>query len=151
LVGNLKYFGEQIMKDEIMASENKNPEIQKDKDKLIRELFDQMEPIFESSAQSVILFFDDTHWACNKKFALLLGYESIEEMVSTTGSSPPALVSEESKTFFTAVYEHATKKKAASFLQVLWKKKTGRNILTYVILVPIAYGGNIFTLYFIST
>lgn len=138
------------MNDEIMTSVSKKSVTQQDKDRLIKELFNHMKSIFESSAQSVYLYLDDSHWACNNKFALLLGFKSIEEMISSTSSSPHTLVAEESKTSFTTAYEHAIKKKAASFLEVMWKKKTGQVIVTYVILVPIAYAGELFTLYFTS-
>lgn len=46
---------------------------------LIKELTDQLEPLFSNSPQGVYLYLDDEHKSCNKKFADMLGYKSPQE------------------------------------------------------------------------
>lgn len=36
---------------------------------LIKELADQLEPVFSNSPQAIYLYLDDTHKICNQKFA----------------------------------------------------------------------------------
>ena len=48
---------------------------------LVKELTDQLEPIFSRSPQPVYLYLDDEHKSCNRKFAQMLGYSSPQEWV----------------------------------------------------------------------
>ncbi len=48
------------------------------KQEIIRELAEQLKPIFEHSPYGVYLYLDDDHKICNEKLARLFGY-TVEE------------------------------------------------------------------------
>ena len=47
---------------------------------LVKGITEQLKPILEKSEQSIYVYLDDTHKACNKKVADLLGYKSAQGM-----------------------------------------------------------------------
>ena len=109
-----------------------------------------MKIIFESSEQPLYLYLDDNHWACNKRFADLLGYKSPEELVSQELPLLDALVSEKSQDSLVTAYGNAMEKMVGSTIEVTWKKNNGQTVDTNVILVPVAYDGHLFALHFLS-
>ncbi len=116
---------------------------------LVKGISQQLKPILEKSAQAIYVYLDDTHKACNKKFADLLGYKSAKEWENT--DAPLADVVEEDQQSVITAYENASEKMLASELEVRVKNiKTGKPIKTRMIMVPIAYSGHIFTLHFLA-
>ena len=95
---------------------------------LIKELADQLEPVFSNSPQAIYLYLDDVHKICNQKFADMLGYGSIDEWVSN--EAPVGDVSKEDQPKVIQAY--------------------GKRIKTEVIMVPVTYEGEVFVLHFIS-
>ena len=118
-------------------------------EELVKGITAQLKPILDKSPQAIYVYLDDTHKACNKKFADLLGYKSAREWQDT--EAPLADVVEEDQERVIAAYENASEKMQASSLDVrLTNVKTGKTIKTNVIMVPVAYDGHIFALHFIS-
>jgi PAS domain S-box-containing protein len=115
---------------------------------LIKELTEQLEPIFSNSPQAVYLYLDDTHKMCNQKFSDMLGYKSIEEWVSN--ETPVADVSEEDQPKIIEAYGSASENYEASEVLVTIVKKDGTRLKTKVIMAPITYKGEVFVLHFIS-
>jgi PAS domain S-box-containing protein len=133
-----------------MASKSKKSDVDIHHEKLVSGLLNQMKVIFESSEQPLYLYLDDNHWACNKRFADLLGYKSAEELVSQELPFLDAFVSEKSQDFLAAAYGNAMEKMVGSTIGVIWKKNDGETVDTNVILVPVAYDGHLFALHFLS-
>jgi PAS domain-containing protein len=133
-----------------MASKSKKSEVDIHHEELLSGLLSQMKVIFESSEQPLYLYLDDNHWACNKRFADLLGYKSPEELVSQELSFLDALVSEKSQDSLITAYGNAMEKMVASTIEVTWKKNNGETVDTNVILVPVAYDRHLFALHFLS-
>ena len=118
-------------------------------EELVKGITKQLKPIMDNSAQAIYVYLDDTHKACNKKFADLLGYKSAKEWADT--EAPLADVVEEDQERVIAAYEDASEKMLATSLDIrLTNVKTGKPIKARVIMVPIAYDGHIFALHFIS-
>lgn len=116
---------------------------------LVKGITAQLKPIMDKSPQGIYVYLDDTHKACNKKFADLLGYKSAKEWADT--EAPLADVVEADQERVIAAYEAATEKMLASSLDIkLTNVKTGKPFKANVIMVPIAYEGHIFALHFIS-
>ena len=115
---------------------------------LIKELSLMLEPIFTNSPQAIYLYLDDEHKICNKQFADMLGYDSVDEWVANP--APVDDVSEEDREKVIKAYGNASGKFAASALSVTVKTKTGKEIHTEVIMVPITYREEVFVLHFIS-
>ena len=117
---------------------------------LVKGITEQLKPILDKSEQAIYIYLDDTHKACNKKFADLLGYKSVKEWVDA--EAPLADVVEEDQQAVIAAYENATEKMVASCLDVRLKNiKTGKVIKTRMIMVPITYSGtHLFTVHFLS-
>jgi hypothetical protein len=117
---------------------------------LISGIAKQMKTILDSSQQAVYIYLDDIHKVCNGKFASLLGYHSPEEWADVTQSFPEAFVDRSSQEMLVSAYQQAMDKLIPANIKVTWKKKSGGNVATSVILVPIAYEGHLFALHFIS-
>ena len=116
---------------------------------LVKGISAQLKPIMDKSAQAIYVYLDDTHKACNKKFADLLGYKSAKEWADT--EAPLADVVEADQEKVIAAYENASEKMLASSLDVRFTNiKTNKPVKARVIMVPIAYDGHIFALHFIS-
>jgi|SRR3989338_3481200 len=115
---------------------------------LIKELADQLEPVFSNSPQAIYLYLDDIHKICNQKFADMLGYGSIDEWVNN--EAPVGDVSEEDQPKVIQAYGQASEHFKASTIPATIVRKDGERIKTKVIMVPITYKGEVFVLHFIS-
>lgn len=116
---------------------------------LIKGISEQLKPVMGKSAQAIYVYLDDTHKACNKKLADLLGYKSAKEWADT--DAPLADVVEEDQPAVITAYENATEKMLASAIEVRLKNiKTGKSIKTRMIMVPMAHAGHIFALHFLT-
>ena len=122
---------------------------EKHHEELIKGITAQLKAIMDKSAQGIYVYLDDTHKACNKKFADLLGYKSAKEWADT--EAPLADVVEADQEKVIAAYENASENLLASSLDIRFKNvKTGKTVKTNIIMLPIAYDGHIFALHFIS-
>lgn len=115
---------------------------------LVKELVDQLKPIFSHSPQGVYLYLDDMHKACNERFAKMLGYRSPEEWVAN--EYPISDLSEEDRNKGIKAYMDASQRLKVSTLSATWIKKDGRKIKTELTMVPLTYKGEVFVLHFIS-
>ena len=106
--------------------------------------------IFDNSEQAVYVYLDDINKACNRKFAIMLGYKSPEEWAKVEEPFPQVFVGEDSRHALVNAYQMAMENKAGSSFDVTWKTKSGRSLDTNMILVPICFNGHIFALHFIS-
>jgi len=46
---------------------------------LVQGISEQLKTILDKSEQAIYVYLDDTHKTCNKKFASLLGYNSVKQ------------------------------------------------------------------------
>ena len=119
-------------------------------EELIKGIYEQLKEVFEESKQAIYIYYDDTHKICNQRFASLLGYKSVEELLAVNKPFIEAFVKDESQEILVSTYRNAMENKIGSDIEILWKKKTGESIKTRVIMVPISYMGELFALHFIS-
>lgn len=119
-------------------------------EELIQGVYEQFKEVFEESKQAIYLYYDDKHKICNKRFATLLGFKSIEEWSAVNEPFIEAFVNEESQEILVSTYRNAMEQKIGSDIEVLFKKKTGESVKTKVIMVPICYNGELFAIHFIS-
>ncbi len=117
---------------------------------VVKGIRDQLSAVFENSNQSVYIYLDDLHKVCNEKFASLLGYSSPAEWAGVEKNFPDAFVSKESQKTLVSAYQNAMTKYVGSSNSVTWKTKSGGQVRTAMILVPIAYEGHNLALHFIS-
>jgi len=119
-------------------------------EELVKGMAAQLKPVLDQSEQAVYIYLDDTHKACNKKFAYTLGYKSAREWANM--EAPLADVLEEDQPSVISAYEDATEKMVAGCLDVRFKNiKTGKTIKTRMIIVPITYTGtHLFAVHFLS-
>ena len=116
---------------------------------LVKGITKQLKAIMDKSPQAIYIYLDDTHKACNKKFADLLGYTSAEEWANI--EAPLANVIEEDQQKMIAAYKDASEKMAASSFHANFTNvQTRKNIKTNVIMVPIAYDDEIFAMHFVT-
>lgn len=115
---------------------------------LVKELAEQLEPIFSNSPQAIYLYLDDVHKICNQKFAGMLGYSSIEEWVSN--ENPVGDVTEVDQPKVIQAYGDASQGFKASTITATIVSKKGTKIKTKIIMVPITYSDEVFVLHFIT-
>jgi PAS domain-containing protein len=118
-------------------------------EELIAGISKQMKSILDSSQQAVYIYLDDIHKVCNGKYATLLGYRSPEEWAKVEDPLD-ATVERSSQETLANAFNQAIEKLIPSNIKVTWKKKSGGNVATSVVLVPIAYDDHIFALHFVS-
>src|SRR3990172_12872091 len=95
---------------------------------LIKELTEMLEPIFKNSPQAIYLYLDDEHKSCNKKFADLLGYKSVNEWVANLYPISDVIKKDQEKGI--KAYMEASKKLKASTFSGTWKTKKGKEVKT---------------------
>ena len=122
---------------------------EKHHEELMSGIHEQLRVVLEKSTQGVYIYLDDTHKACNERFAALLDHKSADEWAHAVGSFPEMFVEEESQDRLVSSYQNAVENFAASAVDISWKKKSGGTVDTTVILVPIAYKEHIFALHFV--
>lgn len=120
-------------------------------EELVSGLREQLEPILDSSEQPIMIYLDDNHKACNKKFASLLGFSSPKNFSETDANFVETFVDEGSQDLVVSNY-HAimVKKLSASVITAKFKKKDGSKFKATMIHVPITFNGHFFALSFIS-
>lgn len=103
----------------------------------------------KDSEQGIYIYFDDNHKLCNEKFAEILGYPSPEDWAKPAKFINTYVAEDSGKTLVSA-FQNAIEKAIGSSLEVTWKKKTGEEVKTKVLLVPISFQGHPFALHFIT-
>ncbi len=117
---------------------------------LLKELYQQLKPVFDSSGQSIYIYLDDANKVCNKRFSSLLKYATPEEWAKVKESFPVAFVDSGSRHDLIHAYQNAMENMEGSTVDITWKTKSGEKVNTVVMLVPISYQGQLFALHFIS-
>ena len=120
-----------------------------DHEGLISGITEQMKRLLDNSDHAIYIYLDDTHKVCNKNYATLLGFKSPQEWAKISDPLNET-VAEKSKKNLVTAYTKAMKKGAGSTVKITWKKKSGVNVNTNVILVPIMYNGHAMALHFVS-
>ena len=115
---------------------------------LVRELTEQLEPIFSNSPQAIYLYLDDTHKTCNKNFSDMVGYASVQEWVENETSISDVLEEDQEKVI--EAYGQASRDLKASTLSARIVRKDGKTINCNITMVPLSYQGEIFVLHFIT-
>ena len=119
-------------------------------EKLIAGITEQQKTILETSGQAIYIYLDDNHVVYNQRFASLLGYSSIKELENFKGSFLPSFVADQSQSILVNAYQRAVSKMEGSTVEILWKKKTGEQVKSTVILTPLEFDGHLFAIHFIS-
>ena len=115
---------------------------------LVKEIAEQLEPVLSKSPQGVYIYLDDVHKICNKKFAEMLGYNSVEEWVAN--EYPVGDVSEEDQEKAINAYGEASRNLKASKVFASIVRKDNKKIKVNIIMAPITYKGEVFVIHFVS-
>jgi PAS domain-containing protein len=117
---------------------------------LIKNMARQLKPVLDKSPQGIYIYMDDEHKTCNRKFADMFGYGSVQEWEDT--EAPLSDVVEEDQDAVIEAYQKASENMAASCVDVRVKNvKTGKIIKTTMIVAPITdTSTHVFTVHFIS-
>ena len=115
---------------------------------LIKEIAELFKPVLSKSPQAIYIYLDDTHKICNKKFADLLGYKSIQEWVDY--QTPVSDVDEKDQEKVINAYMDASRNLKASTVNVNVVKKSGEKMRVEVAMSPVSYKDEVFVIHFIS-
>ena len=119
-------------------------------EELVKGLYDLIKPILDKSEQPIFIYLDDNHKACNNQLATMLGFKSPQECDSVPGFLD-AYVAEKSRETLSTAYWNSVNKMLASTIQLTWMKKTGEPIESNMILVPMFFGGHIFSIHYVTS
>jgi hypothetical protein len=119
-------------------------------EELVKGLYEQMKPILDGSEQPIFIYLDDTHKACNSKFASMLGFKSPQEWAEKSGFLD-LFVEEKSRETLAAAYWASVQKMAASTIQLTWLKKDGKTLDSTMVLVPMFFQGHMFSVHFVTS
>src|SRR3989344_5774031 len=114
---------------------------------LVKELAEQLEPVFSNSPQAVYIYLDDEHKICNQKFADMLGYKSVGEWVAN--EFPVGDVSEKDQEKVIKAYGEASENLKANTVSATVVRKDGKEVRVNVILAPITYKNEVFVIHFV--
>lgn len=115
----------------------------------IRGVASQLAPILSGSPQGIYIYLDDAHKVCNQRFADLLGYASPEDW-DRPASFTEQYVERGSRRTLVATYQHAMQHQVAATIDVTWVRRDGASVPTTVMLVPIAFDGELLALHFVT-
>jgi hypothetical protein len=116
---------------------------------IIQTVTEELRPILEGSPQGIYVFLDEAHKVCNGKFAEMLGYESPADWDRPV-SFTDQYVDPASHQTLVSTYRHAMEHQVGAMIDVTWKRLDGGSVPTSVILVPIALGGALMALHFVT-
>lgn len=105
-------------------------------------------PLLDGSKKAIYIYLDDEHKACNKRFADMLGYKSVDEWVKFEYPVSDVMESEQER--IVEAYMDASKKFKSSEVIATWTSKTGKHIKTKVLMIPFSYSNEVFVLHFIT-
>ena len=80
-------------------------------EEFVKGITEQLKPIMAKSTQAIFVYLDDTHKACNKQYADLLGYKSAKEWADI--DAPLADVKEKDQPKVISAYEKAMQTRSA--------------------------------------
>jgi PAS domain S-box-containing protein len=129
----------------ILAKENVNPH-----EEIMKGVQEQLKEVLEESKQAIYVYLDDHHMTYNQQFASLLGYKSIEDLSKVKEPFIDAFVTEKTQETLIHAYKHAMEDKIPSDIEIFMKRKTGEPVKVKVIMVPIAYNGELLALHFVK-
>lgn len=140
-----------------MASQQRNAEVPPALDPdgrdqhagIIAGVMAQLAPVLQGSPQGIYVYLDDTHKGCNQRFAELLGYASAADW-DRPASFTEQYVDRSSQRTLVATYQHAMQHQVAASIDVTWVRADGTRVPTSVILVPIAFEGELLALHFVT-
>jgi PAS domain-containing protein len=128
----------------------KNMSDRKHMDSIMTDLYHHMRQVLDHSEQAVYIYLDDGHKVCNEKFSTLLGYKSPTEWSSIEKPFAETFVDARSQQTLVSAYQKAMNQMTGSNIDVTWKRKSGGNVDTKVMLVPVGYQGHLLALHFIA-
>ncbi len=125
--------------------------MKKDHQDIITMVTTQFSDIYHGSTQGVYIFLDDFHYSLNEHLLGMLGYDTIDEILSGGKSLLQKLVAPASQEALVTAYQRAMQEMAGSILSVSWLKKSGKILKTSVILVPISFQDHLLAYHFVET
>lgn len=117
---------------------------------LIANISKEYKEILKSSKQGIYIYLDDTHKVCNAKLAKMLGYKSPKDWAAVVDDPVGKMVTKKTQKALITAFWNANKKAIGSVVDVVWNKKSGEEVKTEVILVPIIFEGHLFALHFVN-
>jgi len=115
--------------------------------KAIRELVEQLLPVFDESDEGVFVYLDGEHKSCNERLADMFGYTPLqwEELYPFE-----QLFADESRENVMATYyEKIIAEKAPAEVKFTGVRKDGSSFSARLLMVPLSYEGLIFALCFV--
>ena len=115
--------------------------------KALKELVEQLLPVFEESIEGIFVYLDNEHKACNERLASMFGYTPLQweeldifEELFTRKSRDEIMAT---------YYERIVAERAPAEVQFTGIKKDGSIFHARLLMVPISYSGLLFALCFV--
>lgn len=124
--------------------------VQKNHDKILKDLGKEYKELLEASPQAVYLYMDDHHILWNKKFGEMVGYKTPALAHKTKRTFVDLFVDAKSQRTLVNAYMKAMNDAKGSSNTIVWKNKNGKTKKSNTILVPIPFKGHVMALHFIE-
>lgn len=115
---------------------------------LLKEVLEMLKPLFNKSSQGIVLYLDDHHKTCNKKYAELLGYKSVGEFEKNEYPVDDIDPKDQEKAI--KAFMKVSEKLEATTAGGTMKKQNGGKFKAQVIMIPLPYKNETFVLEFFS-
>lgn len=116
--------------------------------KALRDLTDQLLPVFDGSTEGVFVYLDGEHKSCNDRLADMFGYTPLQwealypfEKLFSEASREPVMAT---------YYEKIIAEKAPVELEFTGIRKDSSSFSARLVMVPISYEGLMFALCFVK-
>jgi PAS domain S-box-containing protein len=119
-----------------------------DHDDVIPQLAEHLRPLFESSPDGIYVWLDETHWACNEKFAGMLGH-SVAELENSVWTLQ-RMVHEDDQEQFSWNYGNRVHTRAFPVtFRFRGLHRDGSTIPMETEMIPLTFGGHTIAYHFV--
>lgn len=115
----------------------------------LRDVAEQLAPVFDGTSEGVYVFLDDRHKICNEALAKMWGFASPQEWANTPDFLNSFVVAEDRAKVSQSYHEHIHQKLTPTRLRFSVRRPDGRVVQCETDMIPLAYAGQLLAYHFV--
>lgn len=119
-----------------------------DHDDVIPQLAEHLRPLFEPSPDGIYVWLDETHWACNEKFAGMLGH-SVAELENSPWTLQRMVHEDDREQFSWNCGNRVHTRASPVMLRFRGLHRDGSTIPMETEMIPLTFGGHTIAYHFV--
>jgi hypothetical protein len=116
--------------------------------KIINELSEQFQPLFQQSPDGIYLYLDEVHKTCSERYAGMFGM-GVQEWEAMEGFFNKHIAEEDQDAYIGSYHEHVHQKLTPARLRFKGVRKDGSTFKGETDLIPISWRGEVLALHFV--